>query len=166
MESLPLILQSASALLGFALSRYLWEVNRSVSSVAVGFSCFVSTFYPFIVTVSAASIDCPFRTPFSLSFALWSAPPPLTLELRPTDTLPQSATQQPRAGLPPEVAVGEENEPGADTTTHDSIALAEIKPSALFAQEKDTEGDTLDAGFHPGDYLAQWNQEHPAQAHL
>jgi len=39
-ESLPLILQCAMVLLGFALSRYLWEVNHSVSSVVIGFTSF------------------------------------------------------------------------------------------------------------------------------
>jgi len=66
MESLPLILQCALVLLGFALSRYLWEVNRSVSSVVIGFTSFGFLFYLFITTASIFSFDCPFQTPFSL----------------------------------------------------------------------------------------------------
>ena len=65
MESLPLILQCALALLGSALSWYLWEVNRSVSSVVIGFTSFGVLFYLFIVTASVFSFDCPFQTPFS-----------------------------------------------------------------------------------------------------
>ena len=66
MESLPLILQCALVLLGFALSRYLWQVNRSVSSVVIGFTSFGFLFYLLIMTASIFSFDCPFQTPFSL----------------------------------------------------------------------------------------------------
>ena len=67
MESLPLILQGALILLGFALSRYLWGVNRSVSSVVIGFTSFGLLFYLLIITASIFSFDCPFQTPFSLT---------------------------------------------------------------------------------------------------
>ena len=66
METLPLILQCALVLLGFALSRYLWEASRSVSSVVIGFTSFGFLFYMLIVTASVFSFDCPFQTPFSL----------------------------------------------------------------------------------------------------
>ena len=66
MESLSLILQCALVLLGFALSRYLWQVNRSVSSVVIGFTSFGFLFYLLIMTASIFSFDCPFQTPFSL----------------------------------------------------------------------------------------------------
>ena len=66
MESLPLILQCALVLLGFALSRYLWEVNSLVSSVVIAFTSFGFVFYFFIVTVSVFSFNCPFQTPVSL----------------------------------------------------------------------------------------------------
>ena len=65
MESLPLILQCALVLLGFALSRYLSELNRSVSSVVIGFTSFGFLFYLLIMTASILSFDCPFQTPFS-----------------------------------------------------------------------------------------------------
>ena len=66
MEFLPLILQGALVLLGFALSRYLWELNRSASSVVIGFTCFGFLFYLLIATASVFSFDCPFQTPLSL----------------------------------------------------------------------------------------------------
>ena len=65
MEALPLILQCALVLLGFALSRYLWQVNRSVSSVVIGFTSFGFLFYLLIMTAFIFSFDCPFQTPFS-----------------------------------------------------------------------------------------------------
>jgi len=67
MELLPLILQCALVLLGFALSRYLWGVNRSVSSVVMGFTSFGLLFYLLITSASILSFDCPFQTPFSLT---------------------------------------------------------------------------------------------------
>ena len=77
MESLPLILQCALVLLGFALSRYLWEVNRSVSSVVIGFTSFGFLFCLLIMTASMFSFDCPFQTPFSplIRFAIGLAVP-------------------------------------------------------------------------------------------
>ena len=66
MESLPLILQCALLLLGFALSRYLWDVNRSVSSVVIGFTSFGFLFYLLIVVGTIFVADCPFQTPFTL----------------------------------------------------------------------------------------------------
>ena len=66
MECLPVIIQCALVLLGFALSRYLWGISRSVSSVVIGFTSFGLLFYLLIVTASIFSFDCPFQTPFSL----------------------------------------------------------------------------------------------------
>jgi len=60
------ILQRALVLLGFALSRYLWQVNRSVSSVVIGFTSFGYLCYLLIMTASIFSFDCTFQTPFSL----------------------------------------------------------------------------------------------------
>ena len=60
MESLPLILQCALVLLGFALSWYLWQV------VVIGFTSFGFLFYLLIMTASILFFDCPFQTPFSL----------------------------------------------------------------------------------------------------
>ena len=65
MELLPLLLQCALVLLGFGLSRYLWGLNRSVSSVVIGFTSFGLLFYLFINIVSIFPFNCPFQTPFS-----------------------------------------------------------------------------------------------------
>jgi len=73
MESLPLIPRCALLLLGFALSRYLWEVNRSISSVVIGFTVFGFLFYLLITTASIYSFDCPFHT--RDSFHNWSGRP-------------------------------------------------------------------------------------------
>ena len=66
MQFAPLIIQGSLALLGAALSRYLWEVDRMVSSVVIGFTSFGCVLYIAIVTVSVLSFDCPFQTPVSL----------------------------------------------------------------------------------------------------
>ena len=146
MESLPLILQFALLLLGFALSRYLWKVNRSVSSVVIGFTCFGFLFYSFIVTASVFSSDCPFQTPFSLMIRLgiafvvarWRKP---QKTLGPTQAPPDPEPQQAQPGLPsPANATGQKHEPEA------SIAIQFPQPVApLFVQEHDPEGDRLDA---------------------
>ena len=65
MESLPLMLQAALLLLGCALSRYLWEVNITVASIAIGFTSFGMAFYLFIITAGTASESCPYQTPGS-----------------------------------------------------------------------------------------------------
>ena len=63
MESLPLMLQAALLLLGFALSRYLWEINMTVALVVLGFTSTGVLFLLFIVVAGAASVSCPFQTP-------------------------------------------------------------------------------------------------------
>ena len=63
MESLPLMLQVALLLLGFALSRYFWEINKTVASVVVGVTSFGVLFFLFIVVAGAASVYCPYQTP-------------------------------------------------------------------------------------------------------
>ena len=65
MESLPLFLQFALLLFGFALSRYLWEVDRSVSSVVICFTYFGFLFYLIIVT----------------ALVFWSTPSPPLIRL-------------------------------------------------------------------------------------
>ena len=155
MESLPVILQCALALLGFALSRYLWEVNPSVSSVVIAFTGFVFLFYLFIVTASVFSFNCPFQTPLSLliRFVVGRATPYLR-NLRHAFGF----TQRP---LQPGMQLAQINPPLSITTVgrgHDlqaSItALASMTPNVirlpqpippLFVQEKDFEGDRLDA---------------------
>ena len=155
MESLPLILQCALVLLGFALSRYLWEVNSSVSSVVIAFTGFGFIFYFFIVTVSVFSFNCPFQTPVSLflRFVVKLASPYLR-KIQYTF----GPTQQP---LQPGMQLTQINPPLSINTVdrgHDLQAsittLAFMTPNAvqlpqpvipLFVQEKDLEGDRLDA---------------------
>ena len=153
METLPLILQCALVLLGFALSRYLWGVNSSVSSVVIAFTGFVFLFYSVVVMASVFSFDCPFQTPLSLflRFVVKSA----TSYLRnirqtfgPTQQPHQPGMQQTQINPPLSIAtVGRGHDLQASIA-----ALASMTPNALpqpvtplFAQEKDFEGDRLDS---------------------
>ena len=63
MESLPLMLQAALLLLGFALSLYFWEVNTTVASVVLAFTSFGVLFFLFIVVAGTRSVSCPYQTP-------------------------------------------------------------------------------------------------------
>ena len=65
MESLPLMLQVALLLLGCALSRYLWEISRTIASVVLGVTSFGLLFYLFILIVGTAWESCPYQTPGS-----------------------------------------------------------------------------------------------------
>ena len=65
MESLPLMLQSALLLLGYALSRYLWTINLTVASAAIGITSIGLAFYTFIVIAATIADNCPFQTPAS-----------------------------------------------------------------------------------------------------
>ena len=66
MECLPLMLQVALLLLGYALSNYLFFINKVVAGVVIGFAVFMLLFY-FVITFAAIiSHNCPFQTPFSL----------------------------------------------------------------------------------------------------
>ena len=65
MEFLPLMLQAALLLLGCALSHYLWEINVTVASVAIGVTSFGVLFYIFLIAAGAASESCPYQTPGS-----------------------------------------------------------------------------------------------------
>ena len=66
MESLPLLLQAALLLLGYALSNYLFLINKVVASVAIGFAVFALLFYLLTVSAATFSYNCPFQTPLSL----------------------------------------------------------------------------------------------------
>jgi len=55
------------ALLGSALSLYLWEVDRTVSSVVIGFTSAEFVLYVAIVAASVISLDSPFQTPVTLA---------------------------------------------------------------------------------------------------
>ena len=65
MESLPLMLQSALLLLGYALSRYLWTINLTIASVVIDITSIGLAFYVFIVIAATIADNCPFQTPVS-----------------------------------------------------------------------------------------------------
>ena len=67
MECLPLMLQIALLLLGYALSDYLFFINKVVSSVVIGFTTFGLLFYLLITSAATFSYNCPFQTPLSLT---------------------------------------------------------------------------------------------------
>jgi len=155
MESLPLILQCALVLLGFALSRYLWEVNRSVSSVVIGFTSFGLLFYVLITTASTFSYDCPFQTPFSLviRFIIGLATPywqSLRQTFGPKQQPPQPRTLGARRDLSLWMnAIDRGHELEASITALACIAPAAIQfpwsVTPLFIRETGSEGDRLDA---------------------
>ena len=66
MEFLPVMLQLALFLLGYALSNYLFFLNRTVAAVIIGFTAFGLLFYVLIVSAATLSYTCPFQTPPSL----------------------------------------------------------------------------------------------------
>ena len=66
MECLPLMLQAALLLLGYALSNYLFFVNKAIASVIMGFTTFGLLFYLLVVSAATLSYNCPFQTPLSL----------------------------------------------------------------------------------------------------
>ena len=68
MECLPLMLQASLLLLGYALSNYLFFVNKTIASVLIGFTTFGLLFYLLIVSAATLSYNCPFQTPLSLLF--------------------------------------------------------------------------------------------------
>ena len=72
MESLPLMLQAALLLLGYALSEYLFSINKTVAGVLIGFTAAGLLFYLLIVSAATLSYNCPFQTPLSriLSFLI------------------------------------------------------------------------------------------------
>jgi hypothetical protein len=153
METLPLILQFALILLGSGLSLYLWEVNRSVSSVVIGFTSFGFLFYILITAASIISFDCPFQTPFSLlvHFTVGSALPywqNLRQNFGPNQQPPKPGTPGARPDSPPPMnPVGPGHDLEANTTP--SIALVAIQSpgsvAPLLIQEIGAEDDKLDA---------------------
>ena len=153
MEFLPLILQFSLVLLGFALSRYLWEVNRLVSSVVVGFMSFGFIFYFLIVTVSTFSFDCPFQTPASLliRFAVALVIPhwrSFQHTMRPKQQPPGSGTPSPQdnsASPTNPLRVKDDLEAGENSSTAPAATGAPPAVAPLFTQEIGTEEDRLDA---------------------
>ena len=63
MDSLPAMLQAALLLLGCALYRYFWDINRTVASVVLGATSFGALCYLFIVFAGTAFVSCPYQTP-------------------------------------------------------------------------------------------------------
>jgi len=63
MESLPLMLQFALLMLSCALSRYLYEIDTTVTLVVAGVTSFGLICYAFIVVAGTASVTCPYQTP-------------------------------------------------------------------------------------------------------
>ena len=68
MEALPVMLQIALLLLGSALSKYLWDINKIVASVVLSVTSFGFLFYILIVIAGAASSSCPYQTPTTKIF--------------------------------------------------------------------------------------------------
>lgn len=66
MESLSVMLQMSVLLLGYALSQYLWTIDKTVADVIIGVTSFGVIFYAFIVIAGVMSYNCPFQTPASL----------------------------------------------------------------------------------------------------
>ena len=155
MKSLPLVLQCALVLLGCALSRYLWEVNRSVSSVVIAFTSFGFLFYLLILMGSVIISDCPFQTPFSLLVRfviglvvrywrnLWQS-------FGPTQQPPQPRTLGGRLHPPFSTnAIGKGHELEASITSLACITPAAVRfpwsVTPVFARGMGAESDRLDA---------------------
>ena len=68
MECLPLMLQAGLLLLGYALSDYLFSINKVIASVTISFTAFGALFYLLIVLAAISFYNCPFQTPFSRIF--------------------------------------------------------------------------------------------------
>ena len=66
MESLPVMLQFALLLLGFALANYLTTIAHIIAWVIYAFTTTGLVFYLFIFVASTVSYDCPFQVPLSL----------------------------------------------------------------------------------------------------
>ena len=64
-ESLPVMLQVALLLLGCALSKYLWTINRTVAGFILAFTTFGVASYTFFTLAASLSYDCPYQTPLS-----------------------------------------------------------------------------------------------------
>ena len=65
-ECLPLTMQISLLLLGYALTRYVWDLSKTVAAVIAAFTSFGFLFYLFIVFAGTRWQTCPFQTPISL----------------------------------------------------------------------------------------------------
>lgn len=66
MECLPLTMQISLLLLGYALTRYVWDLSKTVASVVAAFTSFGLVSYLFIIFAGTRWQTCPFQTPISL----------------------------------------------------------------------------------------------------
>ena len=66
-EILPVMLQVALLLLGCALSKYLWTINRTVAGFILAFTAFGVASYTFFTLAASLSYDCPYQTPLSVT---------------------------------------------------------------------------------------------------
>jgi len=66
MECLPLTMQISLLLLGYALTRYIWDLSRTVAAIIAAFTSFGLLFYLLIVFAGTRWRTCPFQTPISL----------------------------------------------------------------------------------------------------
>ena len=65
-ESLPVMLQLALLLLGCALSRYLWTINRTVAGVIIAMTLFGVVSYVSFTLAAILYYNCPYQTPPSV----------------------------------------------------------------------------------------------------
>jgi len=65
-ESLPVMLQLALLLLGWALSRYLWTISRTVAGVVIAVTLFGVTSYVSLTLAATLYYNCPYQTPPSI----------------------------------------------------------------------------------------------------
>ena len=65
MGFLPLMLQVALLLLGYALSNYLFFIKKVVAGIVIGFTAFGLLFYFIVASAAALSYNCPFQIPLS-----------------------------------------------------------------------------------------------------
>jgi Family of unknown function (DUF6535) len=66
MDSLPMMLQAALLLLGYALSQYLWTIDFTVGTVIIVLTSLGALFYMFVIVSAVVSYDCPYQTPLSI----------------------------------------------------------------------------------------------------
>ena len=150
MECLPLMLQAALLLLGYALSDYLFFINKVISSVLVGFTAFGLLFYLLIVSAATLSYNCPFQTPLSLifrrSFCFYSKQ-----QKRFRKWLRHLFSR--RGGQPGQGVGGPHHLPALDTSDQDHsghhtevlMPNQSIQPSPFFAKNTDWDSYVLDS---------------------
>lgn len=101
MDCLPLMLQTALALLGSGLSYYLFFLEQTLAGVVIGFTSFCLLFYTISSFAATLSRNCPYQTPLSLAlryFALrwlpkcWRSRPQAT---RPRPSRPKAKGRDP-----------------------------------------------------------------------